>query len=265
MDVDTLEPGVNFIDLIEESLSEVEALIAVIGRSWLTTVDAQGRRRLDDDHDWVRLEIAQALERDIRVVPVLVNGATLPDTADLPADLTGLRARNALELKATDWRAGVERLVTSLERIVGPVASEPALPNRPATGAPNIPVASQPALEGMEKLNILLDGMNPGEQLQDSFEADVYPFGAHFLIGITATRLFARPVGPSAEKPRSIDLADVSFRKRSWHHLLANKRSWSQLSGALLKGNRAKFLFVPRGNMKKVLSELKSRVKAASS
>src|SRR5688572_1959673 len=197
MDVDTLEPGVNFIDLIEESLSEVEALIAVIGRSWLTTVDAQGRRRLDDDHDWVRLEIAQALERDIRVIPVLVNGATLPDTADLPADLTGLRARNALELKATDWRAGVERLVASLERLVGPVASKPAPPDKPATKAPRTAKRTPSRPDGPR---ILLDKLNPGERLEDWFDAD-HEWMDHVVIGITATRLFSMPADRSDAKP----------------------------------------------------------------
>lgn len=266
MDVDTIEPGVNFYDLIEESLSEVEALIAVIGRGWLTTVDAQGRRRLDDDHDWVRLEIAQALERDIRVVPVLVNGATMPGAADLPADLTGLGARNALELKATDWRAGVERLVASLERLIGPVASEPALSHRPATEAVG-PVASEPALsdrKAAEAPTILLEQLNPGERLEDWFYADLDAFrDSNWVIGITATRLISMTADRASRtnfKPISIDFAHVTsvIETSSMDALGPGGLRLDLKSGGWHE-------FIPRGNMKKLLSELKSRVKVASS
>ena len=173
MDVDAIEPGVNFKELIEESLAEVEALIAVIGRGWLTTVDADGERRLDDEHDFVRMEIAHALDRNIRVVPVLVNGAGLPRAADLPADLVGITDRNALELKQTEWRAGVARLVTSLERLIGPVASEPAPSDRPATEAVG-PVASEPTLaerKAPEAPTSLLDWLDPAERIEDWFSS----------------------------------------------------------------------------------------------
>ncbi len=218
MDVDAIEPGVNFKELIEESLAEVEALIAVIGRGWLTTVDADGQRRLDDEHDFVRLEIAQALDRNIRVVPVLVNGAGLPRAADLPADLVGLTDRNALELKQTEWRAGVARLVTSLERLIGPVASEPAPSDGPATEAVG-PVASEPTLaerKAAEAPTILLEQLNPGERLEDWFYADLSASrDSNWVVGITATRLISMAPdwgadGTNLGRPISIDFANVT-------------------------------------------------------
>jgi hypothetical protein len=77
MDVDTLDPGVDFVEAVEEVVGACDVLIAVIGSRWLTSSDRRGRRRLDIAEDLVRLEIATALKRSIRVVPVLVEGATI--------------------------------------------------------------------------------------------------------------------------------------------------------------------------------------------
>ena len=72
VDIDTIRPGEDFVDRIDQSIAECDALVAVIGKSWLTAVDPQGRRRLDREDDFVRTEIAKALERHIRVIPALV-------------------------------------------------------------------------------------------------------------------------------------------------------------------------------------------------
>jgi hypothetical protein len=62
-------------------------LIAVIGQRWLNSSDEEGGRRIDHPEDSVRLEIATALKRNIRVIPVLVDGALMPRSSDLPDDL----------------------------------------------------------------------------------------------------------------------------------------------------------------------------------
>jgi hypothetical protein len=87
MDVDTIEPGVDFVEAIEKSVGSCELLIAVIGGRWLISSDEDGKRRLDNPEDFVRLEIATALKRGIRVIPVLVEGASMPRPPDLPDDL----------------------------------------------------------------------------------------------------------------------------------------------------------------------------------
>jgi hypothetical protein len=87
MDVDTLKPGVDFFRAIEKSVGSCDVLIAIIGTQWLSCSDAEGRRRLDDPEDFVRVEIATALRREIRVIPVLLDGATMPRQSDLPDDL----------------------------------------------------------------------------------------------------------------------------------------------------------------------------------
>jgi TIR domain len=84
MDVDTIAPGVDFTKVITEAVSTCEVLLAVIGSRWLTATDEGGRRRLDDPGDLVRLEIAAALDRDIRVIPILVEDATMPRRHELP-------------------------------------------------------------------------------------------------------------------------------------------------------------------------------------
>ena len=115
MDVDTIKPGVNFVEVVQQAIGVCDGLVAVIGSDWLHVTDANGARRLDDPADLVRLEIATALERGIPVIPVLVQGARMPREADLPVGLTDLAYRNALELSDARFRADVERLIEAFE------------------------------------------------------------------------------------------------------------------------------------------------------
>jgi hypothetical protein len=94
IDVDTIEPGVDFAEEISSAVAACEVLLAVIGPTWLTAVNELGRRRLDDPDDIVRLEIEAALARDVRVIPILVDGAVMPGRDDLPESLAGLARRN---------------------------------------------------------------------------------------------------------------------------------------------------------------------------
>ncbi len=84
MDVDAIHPGLDFVDVVREAVGSCDALIAIIGREWLGASDGSGRKRLENPEDLVRLEIATALERDIHVIPVLVQGARMPVPPDLP-------------------------------------------------------------------------------------------------------------------------------------------------------------------------------------
>jgi hypothetical protein len=98
MDIDTIEPGLDFVEVIEQAVGSCDALIALIGNQWLTITDDSGRRRLDNPEDFVRLEIAAALARNIRVIPALVPGARMPRSTDLPYVLQLLARRNAHEI-----------------------------------------------------------------------------------------------------------------------------------------------------------------------
>ncbi len=98
MDVATIEPGMDFRRAIDTSVETCGLLRAMIGKNWLHVVDGDGRRRIDNPDDFVRLEIAQALRRDIPVVPVLVHGARMPKPEELPDELRNLAFRNSVEL-----------------------------------------------------------------------------------------------------------------------------------------------------------------------
>jgi TIR domain len=117
MDIDTLEPGVDFVEVIEDAISKCDILVVIIGKRWLSITDATEQRRLDNPDDFVRVEVQAGLERDIRVIPVLVGGAAMPSSRDLPEALTKLARRNALELSDTRWHADVGRLIEIAEKL----------------------------------------------------------------------------------------------------------------------------------------------------
>ena len=83
-DVNSIEPGLDFVEVLAEQVSLCDALVAIIGRNWVWAADKDNRRRLDDPNDFVRLEIEAALARHVPVIPVLVDGATMPGTDELP-------------------------------------------------------------------------------------------------------------------------------------------------------------------------------------
>jgi hypothetical protein len=115
MDIDAIAPGAAFRSVIGETIAEIDALVAVIGRSWVDITDEEGRRRLDDPNDVLRLEVASALERGVLVIPVCVQGASVPKQEQLPAELQPLVERNALSLSNTNWRPGMDRLIAALD------------------------------------------------------------------------------------------------------------------------------------------------------
>ncbi|MGH9225246.1 MAG: toll/interleukin-1 receptor domain-containing protein [Acidimicrobiales bacterium] len=120
-DIDTIGPGVDFPEAIADAVGSCKVLLAVIGDKWLMA-QQDGRRRLDNEGDYVRLEIAAALERDVLVVPVLLEQARMPGKADLPPNLAELADRNAVRLTDNGWHDGVRRLAAGLEKPLGVVA-----------------------------------------------------------------------------------------------------------------------------------------------
>lgn len=115
MDVDDIEPGANFVDVINAAVASTEVMLALIGDRWLAVTDADGKRRIDDPVDFVRLEIEAALARSIRVIPILVNGARMPRAGDLPASVEALAYRQALELSAHRFQLDLGRLLKALD------------------------------------------------------------------------------------------------------------------------------------------------------
>lgn len=118
MDVVGIAPGRDFRRAIDEQVATCGILLAMIGRNWLEAKDESGRRRLDDPMDFVRLETASALKRDIPVIPVLIRGASMPRAEQLPADLVELAYRNAVELTHARWDSDVQVLINALRPYV---------------------------------------------------------------------------------------------------------------------------------------------------
>jgi hypothetical protein len=123
-DVDSIELGDDFMEVITRAVGACDVLLALIGREWLTITDALGRRRLNNPHDFVRLEIEAALTRKVRVIPILVDGASMPDAAELPKSLARLVRRQALELSPSRFASDTGRLLNVLERTLVEVRTE---------------------------------------------------------------------------------------------------------------------------------------------
>ena len=115
MDVDSIPLGVNFVKVLEGWVDQCEVLLVLIGAGWIISIDPKtGKRRLDNQKDYVRVEVRGALTRDIAVVPVLLDGAELPDEAELPDDIKGLLNRNAEFVEYRTFDADVQRLIKKL-------------------------------------------------------------------------------------------------------------------------------------------------------
>lgn len=127
-DVDSGQPGEDFVATIARKVAECDVLLALIGPDWLRAVDETGGWRLAKEDDLVRVEIATALERGTRVIPVLLEGAKMPRAGDLPSSLAKLAHRNAVEIRDTHFDQDVALLLDDLakhsvlRRLVRPIA-----------------------------------------------------------------------------------------------------------------------------------------------
>jgi TIR domain len=115
MDVDAIHLGADFHETIDRAVASSDVMISVIGREWVTAADASGRRRLDDPHDFVRLEVESAIKRDVTVIPACVERATMPSAHDLPPSLAALARRQGIELRDVAWPDDVQRLIRQIE------------------------------------------------------------------------------------------------------------------------------------------------------
>ena len=111
MDVDHIPAGVDFVDYLPSQVAACDVFLAVIGPNWLDAKDDDGRRRFDNPADFVTIEIAAALARNIRVIPVLVDGARTPKADKLPDSIKPLVRRNAVEVRNTNFGRDAKALV----------------------------------------------------------------------------------------------------------------------------------------------------------
>jgi len=121
-DIEDIEAGADFVETLDKALAECALMLVVIGGQWLELKDTQGRRRLDQPQDWVRQEIARALQRGIRVVPVLLDRTEMPAEESLPDDLKPLARRQALTLADDRWLRDLASLIAAVRPHVGAAA-----------------------------------------------------------------------------------------------------------------------------------------------
>ena len=118
MDIDSIPYGLDFRKHIKETLKRCDLVLAVIGPRWAALNEA-GQSRLADETDWIRIEIEAALAKDVPVIPVLVNGASMPKPKDLPETMQDLAFRQAAPLDMRrDFHAHMDRLIG----VIGPAS-----------------------------------------------------------------------------------------------------------------------------------------------
>jgi TIR domain-containing protein len=131
IDLGTLEYGEDFAEVVAGQLEGCTVMLALIGPTWLTAKSPSGRRRLDESSDFVRIEVRAALNRHIRVIPVLLNSATIPHESELPTDIVGLTRRHAMHLDFGRFDADIESLCDVIRRQLAAPARE-ATDGRPS-------------------------------------------------------------------------------------------------------------------------------------
>jgi len=127
LDIAPIRKGADFITAIDEAIRASFVVLVVIGKHWATTTDPDtGQRRITATDDPVRYEVQSALQSGIAVIPVFVDGATMPQVNDLPPSLIGLTRLNALTLSDTEWAAGTELLLDHIRELQRRTAGEVA-------------------------------------------------------------------------------------------------------------------------------------------
>jgi tetratricopeptide (TPR) repeat protein len=158
-----MDIGIDFVERIDDTVSSCAVMVVIIGLGWLDARDAAGNRRLDDADDYVRVEVSSALKRSMRVIPVLVGDAKMPDKNDLPEPLRALARRNALAISDSRWDYDVGLLMQAVDSVLqereAQVATDEAsnsvvtqLPPSPTPATP--PASPTPETRGPERESV---------------------------------------------------------------------------------------------------------------
>jgi len=192
MDVAGIKPGADFRKAIEDNVSSCGVFLALVGPRWATIANADGRRRLEDPNDFVALEIASALKREVPVIPVLVHDAKMPSVDLLPEALKPFAYRNSVELTHARWSSDVALLIEALKAYVTPKAA----PQPPvhATVAVQLPAPHPPSGTAMP--------VAPGRKQSAWLIAGVAVAAVLVIAAINYfTTLSAHPPAPATGQP----------------------------------------------------------------
>jgi hypothetical protein len=124
MDVDNIPVGINFDEYLKSQVAACDVVLSVIGPNWLNAKDEANQRRLDKPDDFVAIELAAALARNILVIPVLVDGTRMPKASELPDSLKPFALRNAIQLRNTNFGSDAEQLITKMREALALVRPE---------------------------------------------------------------------------------------------------------------------------------------------
>ena len=203
IDIDQIEPGEDFVEVINGKVGACDIAIVAIGPNWLHATDASGKRRLDDEEDFVRMEIVAALQRKIRVIPVLVGGARMPGRHDLPEALAPLSRRNAIELSETRFHVDVNRLIEAIERSFAVVEKKTELPATPVAPPPEPATVRPPEPESKDLLEPS-ESTKPAEPREpEEIDAHAVSGAAPVSPGETARQVPTEAAPPYRESERS--------------------------------------------------------------
>src|SRR6516225_1637279 len=229
IDIDQIEPGEDFVEAINRKVGACDIAIVAIGPRWLHASDPSGKRRLDDEEDFVRMEIVAALQREIRVIPVLVGGPQMPGKHDLPEALAPLSRRNAIDLSETRFHADVNRLIEAIEKSFAATEKKAEPSATPAAPSPKSAAVRPPKPEskylpepsGGRKQLRKLGATSSGNWLSLGFKVAV----SVGLVALVATavawflmRQSIRPRTPaiaSQQTPASVEAAPTTEPKPS--------------------------------------------------
>jgi TIR domain len=118
IDVDNMPAGADFVKYLNKQVGSCDIFLCTVGPNWLNAKDEDGQRRLDQSDDYVRVEIAAALSRDIPVIPVLIDGARVPNARELPGDVAALTRRNAVEVRSSHFRRDADELTQKISEVL---------------------------------------------------------------------------------------------------------------------------------------------------
>ena len=124
MDVDNIPVGINFDEYLKSQVAACDVVLSVIGPNWLNAKDETNQRRLDKPDDFVAIELAAALARNIIVIPVLVDGTRMPKASELPDSLKQFALRNAIHVRNTNFGSDAEQLITKMREALVHVRPE---------------------------------------------------------------------------------------------------------------------------------------------
>jgi hypothetical protein len=170
MDIDSIPAGQEYADPIHHALSRCRVALVLIGDEWLTRHGGGEDRRIDEEEDWVRREVAAALRRgDVTVIPVLVERTHMPGADELPSDIARLSGIQATELRNRQWEYDVEKLCKTMERVVARGRIKRFLRRLPRWAKLGVAVALA-ALAGLVAFLVIQGGSDPSRDPPQGFQ-----------------------------------------------------------------------------------------------